>query len=228
MIVSFVRGDVNGDNVSDNIYLTGERNPNSPFVENITLVIQDGRTGRMYYSPFEFESGYDPTISLYDFTGDGIQDILIGINSGGSGAIIYYYIFSALNNIPKLIFDYNNFNDTYKYKVIYKDFYKVEIVNIKDNIKYIIDIAYKGREYLNEIYDKNGKLKEPIEGFVDPLSGLYPIDFDSDGVYELLAYQKISGRYHADGLGFILSSLEFNGKKFNMFDQYVAINGTKK
>jgi hypothetical protein len=44
-VVAFVRGDVNGDKVIDNIYLTGTRTPTSPFVQNITLLIQDGRTG---------------------------------------------------------------------------------------------------------------------------------------------------------------------------------------
>lgn len=27
---------------------------------------------------------------------------------------------------------------------------------------------------------------------------IYPVDFDSNKVYELLAYQKIAGRYNAD------------------------------
>lgn len=225
MIVSFARGDVNGDGIIDNVYLTGIKTTESPFMQNINLIIQDGRTGMMYYAPFKFESGYSPTVSLYDFTGNGVQDILVSINSGGSGAIMYHYIFSVINNVPELLFDYNVFNEVYKYKVIYKDFYKVEVINIKDSIKYVIDISYKSKDYLDEIYDKNGKLKEPIEGFVDPLSGLYPIDFDSDGVYELLAYQQISGRYHADSLGYIQSSLQWNGRKFEIFNQYVAING---
>lgn len=34
-----------------------------------------------------------------------------------------------------------------------------------------------------------------IEGWVNPLSGLYPIDFDRDGTYELEAHQTIAGRY---------------------------------
>lgn len=225
MIVSFARGDVNGDGIPDNIYLTGIKTTESPFIQNIKLVIQDGRTEKMYYVPFKFESGYNPTVSLYDFTGDSIKDILIGINSGGSGAIMYYYILSAINNIPKLLFDYNVFNEVYKYKVHYNDYYKVEVINITDNIKYVIDISYKDKDYLDEIYYKNGKLKEPIEGFVDPLSGLYPIDFDSDGVYELLAYQQISGQYHADSLGYIQTTLKWNRRKFDLVDQNVAIPG---
>ncbi|NBI07947.1 VCBS repeat-containing protein [Senegalia massiliensis] len=225
MIISYARGDVTGDRIPDNIYLTGIKTIDSPFVQNITLVIQDGKTGMRNYVSFKSDSGYEPTITLRDFTGDGVKDILISIASGGSGGFMYYYIYSAINNIPKLLFDYNIFNETYKYKVIYKDFYKVDVINITDKIKYIIDISYKGQEYLNEIYDSNGKLKSEIEGFVNPLSGLYPIDFDLDGIYELIGYQRIAGLYNADSLGYIQTGLQWSGKKFDVFNQYVAING---
>ena len=83
-------------------------------------------------------------------------------------------------------------------------------------------------DYLNEIYDRNGKLKSPITGFVDPLSGLYPVDFDANGVYELLAYQKIAGRYHADGLGYILNTLRWKNNGFALQEQYLAIYGAQK
>ncbi|MFZ7132293.1 MAG: hypothetical protein ACOWWR_08040 [Eubacteriales bacterium] len=44
-------------------------------------------------------------------------------------------------------------------------------------------------------------------GFVSLLSGLYPIDFDSNDVYELLAYQSISGKYAADSLDYLQTKL---------------------
>ena len=77
----------------------------------------------------------------------------------------------------------------------------------------------------NEIYDKDGKLKAPISGFVNPLSGLYPVDFDSNGVYELLTFQKIAGQYNADSLGYVQNSLNWNGSVFSLYNQYVAIYG---
>ncbi len=228
MIVSFARGDVNGDRIPDNVYLTGVKTPDSPFVQKITLVIQDGRTGALNIVPLESDAGYNPTLFLGDFTGDRVNDILISITSGGSGGITYYYIYSDLMNMTKLLFDYNVFNETYKYDVTYKDFYKVEVINTTDNIKYLLDISYKGKDYLNEIYDSDGKLKSPIEGFVNPISGLYPVDFDANGVYELLIYQKIAGRYNADSLGYVQTILKWDNNKFVMIGQYVAIFGSKE
>lgn len=225
-IVAYARGDVNGDRIIDNIYLTGIMTSDSPFVQDITLVIQDGVTGRFTSIPLKENTGYSPTILLRDFTGDGVDDILIGINTGGSGGIMYYYIYSFINNAPKLLFDFDVYNQQYEYQVNYKDNYKVEVISEENNKMYIIDISDKGEEYLNEIYDKDGKLKEPIEGFVNPLSGLYPVDFDSDGVYELLAYQKIAGRYNADSLGYILNTLRWKDNMFVLDNQYLAIFGS--
>lgn len=222
-ITSFARGDVNGDRIPDNVYLTGMKTPDSPFTQNITLVIQDGRTGMFTSIPLSENAGYDPRLFLGNFTGDGIADILISIDSGGSGATMYHYIYSFINNIPQLMFDFNLYNEDYKYEITYRDDYKVEVVSIKNDKKYIIDLSTRGDDYLNEIYDKSGKLKNPISGFVNPLSGLYPVDFDSNNVYELLAYQKIAGRYNADSLGYVMNTLKWNGTRFILDNQYVAI-----
>ncbi|UZM99527.1 hypothetical protein OL548_04500 [Lysinibacillus sp. MHQ-1] len=91
--------------------------------------------------------------------------------------------------------------------------------------KYIIDLHYKGPEYLAEIYHPDGTLKQPIEGWVDPISGLYPVDYDRDGTYEILAYQEIAGRYHADGLGYVENILKWDGHEFVVDRQTVSIFG---
>jgi len=222
-IVSFARGDVSGDRIPDNVYLTGIKTPDSPFIQNITLVIQNGKTGRFTSVPLSENAGYNPRLFLGDFTGDGTADILISIDSGGSGGIMYHYIYSFINNTSRLLFDFNAYNEEYKYEVTYMDNYRVEVVSLKNKRKYIIDISNRDTEYLNEIYNKNGKLKSPISGFVNPLSGLYPVDFDSNNVYELLAYQKIAGRYNADSLGYVLNTLKWKYNMFVLDNQYVAI-----
>lgn len=224
-VVSFARGDVTGDRVPDNVYLTGIMTPDSPFIQNITLLVQDGSSGELTSVPLRENAGYNPTVFLGDFTGNGVDDIFISIATGGSGGIMYHYIYSFVDNTAQLLFDFNVYNEQYQYEVTYQDYYKVEVVSMINNKKYIIDISTKGIEYLNEIYDENGKLKSPITGFVNPLSGLYPVDFDSNKRYELLAYQKIAGRYNADSLGFVLNTLAWLDNRFVLQNQYVAILG---
>lgn len=225
-VVSFARGDVTGDRVPDNVYLTGVITPESPFVQQITLLVQDGRSGMMTRLPLRENAGYNPTLFLGDFTGNGVDDILISIATGGSGGIMYHYIYSFINNVPQLIFDFAAYNEQYQYEVSYQDGYKVKVVSLSNQETYIIDISGRGSEYLDEIYDENGKLKSPITGFVNPLSGLYAVDFDLDQQYELLAYQKIAGQHNADSLGYVLNTLTWYENRFVLPNQYVAIYGS--
>ncbi|WP_163215817.1 VCBS repeat-containing protein [Clostridium thermarum] len=226
-ILDFKQGDINGDGYIDNIFLMGDKpyEMQSPFVTNINLVVQDGFTREYIRVPIKEGSGYNPTIFPGDFTGDRVDDIVVYIDSGGSGAMLYSYIYSFIDNKPKLLFDFETFNEDYKYQVNYRDNYKVEVISERTDTMYTIDIQYKGEEYLWEIYDKNGRLKEPIEGFVNPISGLYPIDFERDGVYELRAVQKIAGRYNADAIGYVETDLKWDGREFKTWRQQVAIFG---
>jgi|GEM_PF-501630 len=225
---SFASGDVNGDGVADNVFLTGYMTPDSQFVRDITLVIQDGRTGRFYETALKENAGYDPALFLGDFTVDGVSDILVSINSGGSGAFMYHYVYSNLNNQLRLLFNFEDYNSKYRYTVNYLDGYLVEVVSINNNTRYLIDISQKGSEYLNEIYNSDGTLKAPISGFVNPLSVLQPVDLDYDRVLELMAWQKIAGRYNADSLGYVQNILKWGGQSFELTDQMVAIFGSDR
>ncbi|HHT93129.1 MAG TPA: VCBS repeat-containing protein [Clostridiaceae bacterium] len=225
-IITTVKGDVTGDGILDTISLVGVFTQDSIYLRNITLSVQDGMTGAIRNVPLRVDSGFGPTITLFDFMGNGVPDILISIASGGSGGIIFYYVYSFMNFMPRLMFDFEEYDEKYKYTVIYLDYYKVEVTSLYNNERYLIDISNRGIDYLSEIYDEAGRLKEPIEGFVDPLSGLFPIDFESDGKYELFGFQGISGRYHADRLGYINNTLSWRNGEFKLTRQQVAIFGT--
>ncbi|WP_175638127.1 VCBS repeat-containing protein [Metabacillus schmidteae] len=226
-VVAYRVGDVTGDKVPDHVFLTGTKTPDSPFIQQITLHVQDGGSGKVTSVPLpkDANAGYNPTLFLGDFTGNGVADIFISIATGGSGGIMYHYLYSFLNNKANILFDANKYNEEYKYEVTYQDYYKVKVVSQKNNQTYLIDISMRDPEYLNEIYDANGKLKNAITGFVNPLSGLYPVDFDYNSVYELLAYQKIAGRYNADSLGYVLNTLGWKNNMFRLQNQQVAIFG---
>ncbi|GGE32661.1 hypothetical protein GCM10011391_09150 [Pullulanibacillus camelliae] len=52
------------------------------------------------------------------------------------------------------------------------------------------------------------------------------MDSDRDGTFELEAYQRIAGRYNADGLGYVQTVLKWNGEIFVADRQDVAISGS--
>ncbi|OES46584.1 hypothetical protein [Domibacillus iocasae] len=227
-VVQVKYGNVTGDGVTDVVYLTAVQTPGSPFLQQITLVIQCRRTSQSFRIPLQENAGYHPTIFLGDFTGDRVKDILIVINTGGSGGAIYAYVFSFRNGRFNQIFEANAFNEKGEYDVRYQDHYKAEVTSKQPDKRYIVDLTTKGKDYLNEIYNPDGTLKKPIQGWVSPLSGLYPVDFERDGVYELVAYQNIAGRYSADRLGYMENVMKWNGHTFESDRQYVSIFGKER
>lgn len=228
-VVSSAYGDVNGDGVPDHVYLTAESGAGqgSPYLEQITVNIQCGATKRVYTIPLDpnANSGYNPTVFLGDFTKDGIQDILVTIDSGGSGAFTYDYVFSFVRNQARKLFDFNVYNQQNRYTVQYMNGYKVKVSSPATKTDYIIDISGRGRDYLSQLYDADGKLIKPVSGDADGVSGFYPVDMDRDGVYEIQAYQRIYGLYHADSFGYIINTLQWNGQQFGIWQQWMAIFG---
>jgi len=224
-VIDSKKGDVTGDGFIDTVYLTGHMTEDSPLWQSITLVIQDGKTNVWERFPLKENVGYNPTLFLGDFTGDYVEDILVVMDTGGSGGTIYAYVFAYLGGEMRQVFDVDAFNERYKYEVNYANNYKAIVTSQTPQKKYTLDLTYKGKEYLSEIYNPDGTLKEPIEGWVNPLGGLYPIDFNRDGTYELQAVQGIAGRYNADGLGYMENVLKWNGQEFEPDRQSVAIFG---
>lgn len=224
-IIVYSRGDLTGDGFLDTVYLTGEKTEGSPFWQNISLNVLYQHENTLERIYLKQSAGYNPTIFLGDFTGDQVDDILVVIDTGGSGGTIYAFVFSYTHGNIQQIFDVEEFNEISKYEVDYDNYYQVNVVSSYPSKQYRLDLTYKGKEYLSEIYDEDGILKEPIEGWVDPVGGLYPIDFERNGTYELMSFQEIAGRYHADAIGYVQTVLKWDGQKFISDRQNVSIYG---
>lgn len=66
-------GDVTGDGIPDKVYLYGSKTADtkSSFVDNISIVIEDGYSGKNSTITPDFNAGYNPRLFLGDFTADG-------------------------------------------------------------------------------------------------------------------------------------------------------------
>lgn len=221
-------GDVTGDGILDKISLYGQKEtPSEIFADNITVVIEDGRTHTNYTITPKFNSGYNSSVFLGDFTKTNIDDIKISIDSGGSGGYGFFYIYSFNGNSFKGNFNFDDYNREYKFKVDYADFYKVNVGNVMLDKLFILDISYKGYDYLSQYYFENGKLKKPVQGEVLALSTLLPIVSDEKfNYYDLLAFQRIIGTSNSDTLGYIQNFLSWDKEKFISSKILAAVPGT--
>lgn len=226
-VAASLSADVTRDGVPDLVALVGERIPGSQYWQNLRLVIQNGATSVIGAIDLPVMQGVSPTLFVGAFTGPGAQNILVSLPTGGSGGIVDYFIFNYENAIIETLFNSETYNSEYQYQVDYVDNYRVAAVSQNNQKSYFIDISQRGDDYLSPIYLPNGVVRQPLQGFVNPLSGLYPIDFDGDGVYALQAWQEIAGLSNADTLGYFLNRLEWMGTQFVLTDQLVGIPGTE-
>lgn len=227
-IIDTKLGDVTGDGILDEISLVGTQTSGSHgenYFNNITLRVTDGKDNKTTYLRFKFNSGYSPKIILGDFTSNNTADIFISINSNPSTGEYFYYLFSFLDNTPKSLFNFMQFNEFSKYDVIFKDYYEVQIKGVNSNMVFSISIRDKDESYLSKLYGKDGKLIEPKIGSVLPLGNLFPVDVNDDNVLELLALQRIVGTFSNDTLGYVQTFLSFNGKFFSPGLIMVSLTG---
>jgi hypothetical protein len=210
-------GDVNGDKIADTVYLVGEKKEN-PFYENLKIIVQDGRTMQRYVIPLypKYSMAFDPWLFLGNFTTSNVNEIMISLPVGGSGALTYYYVISFLNNKAEYILGPEEFmalTQTLKIEVIYMDNYKVLVKSDKLNQSYTLDITSRKEVYEGTVYDENGKLIKPLNGFVIYQPHLYPVRFDGSQPYKLESQQDIAGTSHADGLGYIITYWKYTEDK---------------
>jgi len=212
----------------DQVYLYGNKQPDGIFADNITLIIQDGYSNQSTTVNLQNNAGYNARLFLGDFSKDNVEDILVSIDTGGSGGYGIFYIYSFKNNILYEMFDVEKYNQAYKFNVNFEDFYKVSVGNPQLDVLFTIDISNKGYDYLSQYYYENGTLKQPIKGEVLALGALYPIVTDVKSMsYDLLALQRIIGTTNSDTLGYVENLLTWNGTQFISSRLSVAIRGTR-
>jgi hypothetical protein len=230
LVLDMKQGDVNGDGIPDNVYLIGYKpyGPTGIFADHIAIAIQDGSTHKITMVDLHNNAGYNAGLFLGDFNKDRVADIFVSIDSGGSGGYGIYYIYSFRNNRLNVLFDVDKYNQQYKFRANYEDFYKVGVASPELDILFTIDISHRGYDYLSQYYDENGKLKQPVQGVVLSVGVLYPIVTDpKSGSYDLLAMQRIIGTINADTLGYVENLLTWKGNAFTSSRLSASIPSTR-
>lgn len=223
MIITAKQADVTGDGVPDKIILSGEKDQASDiFIKNITLAVEDGRTKRVDTISFSNNAGYNPRLFIGDLNCDGVQDILISIDSGGSGGFGFYYIYSYKNNIFNKLFDNDEFNRMFKYEVMFREGCRVSVYSEYFLRTYLIDVSSRVDFYEEQgVYNRNCKLLKPVEGFVPGLNNLYPQMINNKNCYALLAVQRVIGLFGADTVGYLETVLEWDQTQFTGTNEFV-------
>lgn len=214
-ILDFKSGDVNGDSIIDNVYLVGQKtSPAEIYADNIAIIVQDGRANTFMRIPLADAGGYNAQLFLGNFTSKQQLDILVSIDSGGSGGYIFAYLYTVRDNHAELLLGSDKFNNNSIYTAIFHDNFKVVVSSLQGNFKFIIDVSGNKAMYIDAgVYSNSGKLLKPTEGGVLALGALYPLINNYNSLYQLLAYQRIIGINNSDNLGAVQTYLQWDGKE---------------
>lgn len=218
--------DINGDNVKDNIILTGSKlDKNDIYFDDLDIIVQNGKTKKFIKSTLGKNSGgYQPTIFLGDFNEDKMPDIFVKMPTGGSGGFIDYSIINLKGNKPSVLWDSKKFSRQIDLTGKFENDFMASLSSEKLNQTFQIDLSSNKVQYIeSNIYDKDGKIKENIETWMGGFSEVTPIDRDKNGTYELIASQRIVGTCNADTLGYLQSEWEWDGKNIKLDADKVSL-----
>ena len=222
--------DANDSIDQDIIYLIGRKidTGKNTVYEDLEIAILNGIDGKSTYIDLNKIKGYNPNISLCEFESSKKYEILFTleeeIEKDGTRAIIY----NVEKEKTEVIFDSSEYLLSKTYNIIYNDNYKVSLIDSNKNKEYIINIENKDYRYLSEKYDVNGKLKKSYSGQVLSAYEVSQVKCSYREVYDLLLKQKIIGEDVNDILGEIISTLRFDGEKFDEIDIKISIEDNKK
>ena len=222
--------DANDSIDQDIIYLIGRKidTGKNTVYEDLEIAILKGIDGKSTYIDLNKIKGYNPNISLCEFESSKKYEILFTleeeIEKDGTRAIIY----NVEKEKTEVIFDSSEYLLSKTYNIIYNHNYKVSLIDSNKNKEYIINIENKDYRYLSEKYDVNGKLKKSYSGQVLSAYEVSQVKCSYREVYDLLLKQKIIGEDVNDILGEIISTLRFDGEKFDEIDIKISIEDNKK
>lgn len=168
----------------------------SSYSDNLELVIKP-ETGYPITLKLAY-SGYNMKLFSGDFTNDNKDEIMV---RGSFGGFEIGAIYKLIDDKIKEIFNQNDIVKNSPCTAKYKDNYKVHISC--GNKKYSINLANRPKDYLNLIYDSEGKVKPKAISSVDAPDALFPIKDVDNNYHELLIQQRIVGIINADTLGII-------------------------
>lgn len=193
--------DVTGDQTPDTVTLIGNK-ANPQDVYNPSFIIMVFNPLVKGYTFFKTpDGGYNPTMQFYDFTGDKVPEILLSASTGGSGGVSNFFLYSAKANQPKEL----PTPPPLTLSGQFLDNYKVRIYVAEQNRAYTIDVSNRKQQYDNLGIYQNGRLIKPTTIMTNDYAQLRPVDINKDGVYDLQGFQRVSGAFNADTLGYVVS-----------------------
>ncbi len=168
----------------------------SQFKENISIKVKTGDEEIRIVPTVNY--GYEPSVFLGDFIGNGLNQIFYWVNSGGSGAYSSSQVISLQNGKQITIYDSENFKNTAK-------------VELRDNLVQI--------KYLNNNYYLDASFADLSENknvYISDVTTVMPVYNGGLGKYQIMQFQKVYIDYTANNIGYLTSIIDLTLDGWNI------------
>lgn len=212
-IIKQISANVLGDGECESVIISGVKNQDSTFYEEIKITVFEEKSGRLLFSQIPtINCGFEPDILSIDFDGDSVCEIFYSSQNEKGGS---YYVYSFLDGV-KALYDFEL--DTPTYSAKYENYYKVRVNLGKKEVS--VDISYRDKNCLSKLYMPSGKLYKNAKASVLKVDKVYPISVDGD--YKLLTFRKITGENSGDLICKIVEVCSLKGDVFEVDNRYVV------
>lgn len=199
--------DVNNDNLADKIQLMGRKNnvDDTEFLSfDISVTDGDSQMKRKFSS--SFLKGSNPSIGIYDFTGDKLPEIMVSAEDGDK---ILTSIIRLEDDIIKPIFQEAD-NEGVRLNLSFGSNYSLN-GSFADGKRLAVNLEHIKPALISYgIYADDGTYKEKDTPSITPYTSLIAMDIENDGIFELLGTQVIKTKDSSLPLCNLISVHKFN------------------
>ena len=210
-IIKEVIANVLGDGECESVIISGVKNQDSAFYEEIKITVFEEKSGRLLFSQIPtINCGFEPDILPIDFDGDSVCEIFYSSQNEKGGS---YYVYSFLDG-AKTLYDFELDQPSCSTK--YENYYKLSVNLGKKVVS--VDLSNKDKNYLSKLYMPSGKLYKNAKAGVSKVDKVYPIYVE--GGYKLLTVRSVTGENSGDVICKIVTLYFLNGGVFNVDNRY--------
>ncbi len=203
-VLAEASADLDGDGRDESVRLVGRGAADSPFREDLCLVV--GPSAHLWPLPSAAAGGYGPQLQLVDVTGDGSPEIIVTADTGGSGGMVAAAVVTARPDgkawTLHTVFDSES-GPRPRFAGALVDGFAAEMEVTAPGLprkQESLDLAARREIYLQTgVYDEHGTLQHKVEIWGDALMSLTPVAASAGGP-GLQAVQQARGTSNADRL----------------------------
>lgn len=223
VIIDIKSGNVYGRDKEETVILKGDLNEDNNYVESLVIVIKD-ENNNIVEQPLMFK-GYNTKIFLGKFSSNNRNDIYIygEINDSYRHEVALVYKYDDEKIVE--IFNSEDFFEKNISILKYLDGYGVEVVCKEYEKIYNLDIRNIESQYLDQIYDRCGKVKikeNPNISYINRVDLVYYLE---EELINLLVHQKIIGVNSNNVLGEVNSLISLRNNEIKLLNKYITTSG---